>query len=51
MAFARLLNINEAPCVSQRVNNWRTRGIPAQVVVDNIDLIRELIKQHENTAA
>lgn len=51
VAFARLIRIDAAPGVAQRVNNWRTRGIPAQVVLDNIDLIRELIKDAEQRAA
>ncbi|MBS0368431.1 MAG: hypothetical protein JSS57_04420 [Proteobacteria bacterium] len=50
IAFARLLKIDESPRVSQRVNNWRRRGIPAQVIVDNIDLIRGLIKDAELTS-
>lgn len=51
IAFARLIKIDATPGVCQRVNNWRRRGIPAQIVVDHIDLIRELVKESGCEAA
>jgi hypothetical protein len=41
-AFGRLLGIDRFPHWQQRVNNWKRRGIPSEVVVDHYDVITEL---------
>ncbi|MCK0507943.1 YdaS family helix-turn-helix protein [Aromatoleum anaerobium] len=38
-AFARLLGLKAS---QQRINNWKRRGIPADVVVANYELIQRL---------
>jgi hypothetical protein len=40
--FAKLLGIDSDPGFAQRVNNWRRRGIPSDVVLANFDEIRRL---------
>lgn len=45
-AFARLLGLDPAKKgTTQRVNNWKRRGIPASVVLANIKVIRKLEKE------
>jgi len=39
--FAKLLGI-DSQGFAQRVNNWRRRGIPSDVVLANFDVIRRL---------
>jgi len=41
-AFARLLGIADNPGYQQRVNNWKRRGIPSDVVLEHYDVIRAL---------
>lgn len=41
-AFARLLGIDSKDGFQQRVNNWRRRGLPSDVVLEHYDLIKEL---------
>lgn len=41
-AFAKLLGLDSGPGYQQRVNNWKRRGIPASVVLENYDLIQQL---------
>lgn len=42
-AFARLVGYDPAVRgVIQRVNNWKTRGIPSSVAFENVDAIRRL---------
>ena len=41
-AFARLIGVEAKPYHHQLVNNWKSRGIPAQVVLEHLDLIRDL---------
>ena len=40
--FAKLIGVDDKPHHHQLVNNWKSRGIPAQVVLENLDLIRDL---------
>lgn len=40
--FAKLLGLTEAPGFKQRVNNWKRRGIPADVILANYDAIQQL---------
>lgn len=46
-AFAKLIGIDEQPGFQQRVNNWKRRGIPADVLLEHYDLIRGLAAQAE----
>lgn len=48
-AFARLLGIDHKPGIAQRVNNWKRRGIPSEVLVDHYDTIRELRRLLDKT--
>lgn len=41
-AFAKLIGVADRPHHHQLVNNWKVRGIPASVVLENLDLIRKL---------
>jgi hypothetical protein len=41
-AFAKLIGVDSKPHHHQLVNNWKSRGIPAQVVLENLELIRQL---------
>lgn len=51
-AFARLLGLDTAKKgTTQRVNNWKRRGIPAGVVLENLDVIRQLEQQAGELAA
>lgn len=43
--FAELLGIDQQPGALQRVNNWKRRGMPPKVVLDNLQLIEELRKK------
>ncbi|WP_157222210.1 hypothetical protein [Chromobacterium haemolyticum] len=50
-AFAKLIGLDPADRgVPQRVNNWHRRGIPSDVVLQNLDKLRKLIKQHAATS-
>lgn len=40
--FARLLGIDTEAGFAQRVNNWKRRGIPSDVVLAHLDVIRRL---------
>lgn len=40
--FARILGIHGKPRAQQRVNNWKRRGIPSQVLVDHWGAIQKL---------
>lgn len=40
--FATLLGIAGQENYRQRVNNWKRRGIPSDVIVDHYDLIQRL---------
>jgi hypothetical protein len=48
-AFAQLLGLDRIPGHQQRVNNWKRRGIPADVVLDHYDIIQELKAKLENS--
>lgn len=51
-AFARLLGLDTAKKgTTQRVNNWKRRGIPAGVVLENLEVIRQLEQQAGEMAA
>jgi hypothetical protein len=41
-AFAKLLGIDSQRGYQQRVNNWKRRGIPAEVVLEHYETIRKL---------
>lgn len=41
-AFAKLLGITETKGYLQRVNNWKRRGIPSEVVLDHYDQLQAL---------
>lgn len=41
-AFAKLVGIDGKKSYPQIINNWLNRGIPAQVVLDHLDVIRKL---------
>jgi hypothetical protein len=43
-AFAETLGIASESGYAQRVNNWRRRGIPSDVVLQHLDVIRRLQK-------
>jgi hypothetical protein len=40
--FARMLGLDSSPGFAQRVNNWKRRGIPSDVVLANLEEIRRL---------
>jgi hypothetical protein len=44
-AFAKLIGVDDKPHHHQLVNNWKSRGIPAHVVLENLELIRRLQSQ------
>lgn len=47
-AFARLIGLDKRPGFQQRVNNWKRRGMPASVVLENkqkIDRLRRRIHE------
>lgn len=41
-AFAKLLGIDSEEWHLQRVTNWRTRGIPAAVILEHYDTFQKL---------
>ena len=41
-AFARLLGIADNPGCLQRVNNWKRRGIPSDVILEHYDIFKAL---------
>lgn len=44
-AFAKMIGLDPAAKgICQRVNNWKRRGIPASVVLENLKIIRQLEK-------
>ena len=49
-AFARLLGIDQEPGFAQRVNNWKRRGIPAEVVLAHYATIQALKQRLDNCA-
>lgn len=48
--FAELLGITGEPGHAQRVSNWRRRGIPADVILANLDVFRRLEKKLSRAA-
>lgn len=46
-ALAALLGFDDAPGYRQRVHNWKTRGIPPRVILDNLALIQLLQQKVE----
>lgn len=44
-AFARLLGLDEREGVTQRVNNWKRRGIPAAVVLAHYETFQRLMAE------
>jgi hypothetical protein len=47
--LAELIGLGSEDGARQRVNNWRRRGIPADVILENRELFERL--QREQTAA
>jgi hypothetical protein len=45
--FRRLLGMDKKPGAKQRINNWRTRGIPPAVQLEHYDLIQNLRQRAE----
>lgn len=43
-AFAKLLGLDAEEGFQQRVNNWKRRGLPAEVVLAHYDTIKKLEK-------
>ena len=43
--FAKLLGVDKGDYWQQRVNNWRTRGIPSAVILEHYDTIQKLRAQ------
>ena len=43
-AFGRLLGLDEAPGWQQRVNNWKRRGMPPEVILQHYETIQRLRK-------
>lgn len=42
-AFARLIGLDLSRAgTQQRVHNWKTRGIPPRVVLENLEVIQQL---------
>lgn len=41
-AFAELLGLDKKEGYQQRVNNWKRRGIPPQVILDHLEVIKKL---------
>ena len=50
-AFARLLGLDTTPGYQQRINNWKRRGMPAAVVLDNLTTIQALQSAEHHEAA
>lgn len=50
-AFARLLGLDTTPGYQQRINNWKRRGMPAAVVLDNLTTIHALQSAEHHEAA
>jgi len=41
-AFGRLLGIDDSPGWQQRVHNWHSRGLPAEVELEHYEKIQKL---------
>lgn len=41
-AFGRLLGVDSGEGWQQRVNNWKRRGIPSDVILEHYDTIKRL---------
>lgn len=41
-AFGKLLGLDADPGFQQRVNNWKRRGMPSEVVLEHYELIQKL---------
>lgn len=50
-AFARLLGIDSHPGFQQRVNNWKRRGMPSDVVLEHYETISRLMSQESERKA
>lgn len=46
--FAELIGICEDPYYKQRIYNWKRRGIPSRVELQNQAVIQKLAKQKTN---
>jgi hypothetical protein len=51
LAFAKLLGIEDKKGAQQRVNNWKRRGIPADVVLEHYATIQKLKASAKRTRA
>lgn len=49
--FGKLIGIDGIDGFVQRVNNWRRRGMPAQIVLEHYELIQELKAKAQSDAA
>jgi hypothetical protein len=50
-ALAELIGLGSEDGARQRVNNWRRRGIPADVILEHQKLFERLQRQPANAAA
>lgn len=50
-SFAELIGITDHAHYQQRVNNWRSRGIPPKVVLEHLAVIQRLQESPTETAA
>lgn len=42
-SFGRLLGIDQLPKFQQRVNNWKRRGMPAEIVLEHYGTLQKLL--------
>lgn len=50
-AFAKLLGLDGDEGIQQRVNNWKRRGLPSDVVLAHYDTIKKLEKLGQDAQA
>ena len=46
-AFGRLLGLNKVAGWRQKIHNWKTRGMPAQIVLDHYEAIAKLKRKRK----
>lgn len=44
-AFGRLLGLDKGDGWQQRINNWKRRGIPSDVVLEHYETIQQLMAE------
>ncbi len=47
-AFGKLLGIDGVPRYQQRINNWKRRGMPSDVVLDHYEVVKRLQEQRKS---